>query len=185
LIRQAERAAGVTPTQAWANLYGPAHHAQGIPLPAGTTVLAVDPDGVTCGATVMGQEGQYGLLACYGDDPDTPEDEGARPGDTIRLLVGEQVLGTGTWSAHGERQWVPLGKAELRRFYLPVMPQKASTGQNLAEEGMTPEVTPRWRLWLPVMIQKTHTGQNPAEGGMTPEATSRWRLWLLVMRRTR
>jgi hypothetical protein len=109
------------------------------------------------------------------------------------LLVGDQVLpvlavrpgGTGTWSAFGERQRVPLGKAELRQLYLPMMIQKAVTGQSPAEGGMTPEATPRWRLWLPVMIQKAVTGQNQAEGGITPEATPRWWLWLPLIGGTR
>ena len=81
----------------------------------GTTVKAIDPDGVVCGATVIHTEGQYGLLACYGNDPTTAEDEGAQAGDVIRLVVDGQTLGTGTWTAHGGRQWVPLGPAELWR----------------------------------------------------------------------
>ncbi|MCZ7570263.1 MAG: C25 family cysteine peptidase [Ardenticatenaceae bacterium] len=111
----------VTPTPTWVNFYGLAHLPDGTPLAIATTVLAVDPDGVTCGATAVTTEGQYGLLACYGDDPDTPEDEGARPGDTIRLVVDGQVLGTGMWTAHGERQWAPLGAVELHRLWLPLL----------------------------------------------------------------
>ena len=112
-IRQAEREAGVTPTHTWVNFYGAAYLPDGTPLPVGTTVLAMDPDGVVCGATVIAHEGQYGLLACYGDDPTTPEDEGAPPGDTIQFVADDQVLGMGTWTAHGDRQWRPLGKVEV------------------------------------------------------------------------
>ena len=79
-------------------------------MSVGTMVLALDPKGAVCGATVVATEGQYGLLACYGDDPTTSEDEGARPGDTIQLVVDGEVLATGTWTAHGDRQWRPLGK---------------------------------------------------------------------------
>ncbi|MBC8265086.1 MAG: hypothetical protein H8E47_13310, partial [Anaerolineales bacterium] len=114
-LRQAERAAGVTATQAWVNFYGSA------PLPAGTTVLAVDPNGAVCGATVVTTEGQYGLLACYGDDPTTLEDEGAQAGDVIQLVVDGQMLGKGTWTAHGDRQWRPLGKVDLWQLYLPLI----------------------------------------------------------------
>ncbi len=119
-IRQVERSAGVTPTNTWVNFYGTVHGEDGVPLPVGTTVQALDPDGVVCGATVITTEGQYGLLACYGDDPTTPEDEGAHPGDIIQLVVDVQVLGTGTWTAHGDRQWRPLGKADLWQVYLPL-----------------------------------------------------------------
>jgi len=86
-----------------------------------TTVLALDPDGVVCGATVITTEGQYGLLACYGDDPTTPEDEGAQPGDTIQLVVDGQVLGGGTWTERGDLLWRPLGKADLWQLYLPMI----------------------------------------------------------------
>jgi len=84
-------------------------------------VLALDPDGVVCGATVVTHEGQYGLLACYGDDPTTPEDEGAQPGDTIQLVAEGQVLAIGTWTEHGDRQWTPLGKVEVWQVYLPLI----------------------------------------------------------------
>jgi hypothetical protein len=114
----------VPPTSTWVNFYGPAHLPDGTLLPVGTTVLAVDPDGVVCGVTVVTTEGRYGLLACYGDDLTTPEDEGARPGDIIQLVVDNQVLGMGTWTAHGERQWRPLGAVEVRRVYLPLISKR-------------------------------------------------------------
>jgi len=114
-IREAERAASVMPTNTWVNFYGPAS------LPVGTVVQAMDPDGVVCGATVITREGQYGLLACYGDDPATPGDEGARLGDTIQLVVDGQVLGVGTCSEHGDRQWRPLGQVEVWSVYLPLI----------------------------------------------------------------
>jgi hypothetical protein len=111
----------VPPTSTWVNFYGTAHLPDGTPLPVGTEVLALDPDGTVCGATVVTAEGQYGLLACYGDDPTTPEDEGARPGDIIQLVVDDQILGMGTWTAHGERQWRPLGEVDLWQLYLPLI----------------------------------------------------------------
>ena len=111
----------MTPTHTWANFYGLAHWRDGTLLPVGTTVLALDPDGVVCGATVVTREGQYGLLACYGDDSTTPEDEGAQPGDTIRLVVDGQVLAMGTWTAYGDRQWRPLGRVDLWQLYLPLI----------------------------------------------------------------
>jgi hypothetical protein len=52
----------VTPTHTWVKFYGSGH------LPVETVVQAIDPDGVLCGVTVVTQERQYGLLACYGDD---------------------------------------------------------------------------------------------------------------------
>ena len=111
----------MTPTHTWVNFYGSAYLPDGTPLPVETTVRALDPDGVVCGATVIHTARQYGLLACYGDDPTTSEDEGAQPGDTIQLVVDGQVLGVGTWTARGDRQWRPLGKADLWQVYLPLI----------------------------------------------------------------
>jgi len=70
---------------------------------------------------VVHAAGKYGLLACYGDDPTTAEDEGARPGAMIRLVVDGQTLATGVWTAHGDRQWVPLGVVRLWEVRLPVV----------------------------------------------------------------
>ena len=108
--RYAEWLASVQPTYEWANFYGPVSLPDGTPIPTGTVILAVDPQGAICGATAVRQPGQFGLLACYGDDPDTVADEGALPGDTIRLFVSTdsmnpdgEFIGEGVWLAHGSR----------------------------------------------------------------------------------
>ena len=123
-IRQAERMAGVTPTHTWVNFYGRAYLEDGTPLPAGATVQALDADGVACGAAVVTEAGRYGLLACYGDDPTTPEDEGASPGDVLTFTINGQpatVSGEAVWTTHGDLQWVPLGSAPLWQVWLPVV----------------------------------------------------------------
>lgn len=103
------------------NFYGPTT------LPVGATIYATDASGVTCGATVVARAGQDGLLACYGDDPRTPLDEGAAPGETVRLLANRQALGAGVWSGFGERRWLPLGDVPLQRWFLPLMQANADT----------------------------------------------------------
>jgi hypothetical protein len=76
------------------DLLGPAMDPDGQPLPEGTVVLALDPQGTVCGATVVTVEGQFGLMACYGDDPTTLEDEEAVPGDVIHFQAhGVEALG--------------------------------------------------------------------------------------------
>ena len=135
-IRRAEWEAGVQPTYEWMNFYGKLALPDGTGVPTGTTVLAVDPQGVICGSTATWEVGQYGLLGCYRDDPDTAADEGAVPGDTIRLVVaegsppqpGSWVIGEGTWTAHGARQQVPGGPSlELpHRSYLPLLLRESS-----------------------------------------------------------
>ena len=122
-IRHVESGARVHSTPTWVNFYGPAHREDGTPLPVGTAVLALDPDGVACGATMVTTEGYYGLLPCYGDDSTTPEDEGAQAGDIIQLVVDGVVLGEGTWTAHGERQLVALGGLgpSASTLYMPLI----------------------------------------------------------------
>jgi hypothetical protein len=120
--------AEVTATNVWVNVYGPARDGEGAPLAVGTEVLALDPDGVVCGAGRVVVEGRYGLLPCYGDDPSTPEDEGAEPGDAIRLVVDGKPLATGVWTVHGERQRVALGTGgpEPYPIYLPLVVRAGS-----------------------------------------------------------
>ncbi len=140
LIRQAEQGAGVRPTYEWKNFFGEVALPDGSPVPTGTVVLAQDPQGVVCGATVVVDPGRYGLLACYRDDPFTAGDEGAVPGDTIRLVVSTdgihsdgQEIGAGIWTAHGDRQPVPS-----QPVYMP-----------LVLIGVAPEHD----IWLPLVLQ--------------------------------
>jgi subtilisin-like proprotein convertase family protein len=180
-IRQAERAAGVQPMSAWVDFYGPAVgsgvellNQQGAALPVGAVVKAVDPQGVVCGATVVTTAGQYGLLACYGDDPDTPADEGAVVGDRIRLMVGGEVLGIGYWAGRGERQWVALGKVNLWRTYLPNLEQGAGPA---TPESQPPAERPSLRYWLPLIGPGAGVGEGEP-GEAAPEGWPSPRLWL-------
>ena len=152
------------------NFYGPANLADGSPLPEGATVLAVDPNGAVCGAAVVASEGQYGLLACYSDDPDSPEDEGAVAGDMIRLLVDGLVQGSGMWLAHGERRWAPLGEVELQRLYLPLMGQ----GVDMADgpPGKAPEAPLPWQMYMPAIEHQSHPAVDQRDQpGIPPTMT--------------
>jgi hypothetical protein len=176
-IRQVEADAGIRPTNAWVDFYGPAVgsgvqllNQQGAALPVGAVVKAVDPQGVVCGATVVTTEGQYGLLACYGDDPDTPADEGAVVGDRVRLMVGGEVLGIGYWVGRGERQWVALGKINLWRQFFPAVGQGATDVP--AAEQPAPESQPPMKQWLPFVggarSETGASGKDTGAGGSQP-----------------
>ena len=134
-LRTTEAANEVLPTSTWMNYYGPANLSDGKSLPSGVVLLAVDPQGTVCGAVPYTRGGWYGLLACYGDDPTTPIDEGALAGDAIEvraIIDGQvQVIGTGLWTAHGDRQQVPGGEPP------PVEP---------------PTEPPTMRTWLPLIL---------------------------------
>ncbi len=59
----------------------------GQPVPVGAVIAAFDPQGVQCGEFTVVAEGKYGLMACYRDDPATPEDEGPQPGEPISFKI--------------------------------------------------------------------------------------------------
>jgi len=56
-------------------------------VPVGTVIAAFDPQGVKCGEFTVVTAGKYGLMPCYRDDPDTPEDEGPLPGEPISFKI--------------------------------------------------------------------------------------------------
>ena len=108
VIRDAEQAAGVRPTYAWANLYGQANLPDGSPAPISTTLTALA-NGLPCGATLVTEPGRFGLLACYGDDETTEAVDGARPGDAITLLLDGAPVSLQPLSFNGLP--VPAGQA--------------------------------------------------------------------------
>jgi hypothetical protein len=94
------------PTPTWINLYGMESLLDGKLLPPGTIIEAFDPQGILCGQVVVDRLGQYGLMPVYGDDPSTPQDEGALPGDIIELRVNSVPAITSptgiVWSSLGD-----------------------------------------------------------------------------------
>lgn len=94
-----------TPTPEWVNFYGRNSQLNGQLIPIGSIVQAFDSDNVLCGQVSVTTSGEYGLLACYRDDPTTITDEGAEPGDVIRFLIDGYPASTAniiTWTAHGD-----------------------------------------------------------------------------------
>ena len=79
--------AQITPTPTWVNFYGGNSQIDGAPVPVGASVQVFDASGVLCGAFTVRSAGMYGFLACYMDDPNTPADEGARPGESVNFVV--------------------------------------------------------------------------------------------------
>jgi hypothetical protein len=95
------------------NFYSPDSVWNDRPLPVGSVVRAYDPQGVLSGEFVVSRAGRYGLMPVYADDPTTPEDEGALPGDVLRFTVDGETASTAPavvrWTAMGELQRVDLG----------------------------------------------------------------------------
>ncbi len=117
----ATAAVDFTPTPLWADYYGE------VDLPIGKVIEAYDADGVLCGRTTLRATQQYGFLHVYGDDANTPEDEGALPGDHITFMCDGEIIGSTSvrhgWSPGQDPQHVPLGafsSAEETKDGLPI-----------------------------------------------------------------
>ena len=74
-------------TNTWVDFYCGTNTFKGYPIPVGSVVEAFDPDGVKCGEFTVSTAGEYGFLHVYGDDDFAAGDQGAQPGDVIRLYV--------------------------------------------------------------------------------------------------
>lgn len=77
---------------------------EGFPIQPGDVIYATDPQGVICGITYVEADsaGTY-LIHVLGDDPKTPEDEGAVFGDSITLWLNCEcpVVAPDTWVNFG------------------------------------------------------------------------------------
>jgi len=107
LPSRAEEQAEPIPSYKYIMVYGTGE------LAAGDVVEFFDPEGTLCGRSVVEEEGGYGLMAVYGDDPMTPDiDEGAREGDCLTIRVnGQEVYPVGgppVWEREGETRRIDL-----------------------------------------------------------------------------
>ncbi|NIO27668.1 MAG: choice-of-anchor D domain-containing protein [Candidatus Latescibacteria bacterium] len=81
----------ITPTTEWISVWGDSVLWAGSLVEAGTVIQAMDEDSVVCGECTVLVDGQFGLMPVYRDDPFTPEDEGANPGEKVRLLFDDEM----------------------------------------------------------------------------------------------
>lgn len=110
------RAARATPW--WVDFWGLQTTLGDQPVPVGAVVRAYDPTGVLAGAFTVTTPGWYGLMPVYGDDPRSPEDEGARSGDAISFSInGLPAIPVGpetaVWTGSGTRRQVDLRGCSL------------------------------------------------------------------------
>jgi len=107
----------VTPTLEWVNFYCNENLYMGAPLPVGSVIDAFDPDGHHCGSWFVSEAGRYGFMPVYRDDPYTFDvDEGAEPGDNIRLYVnGVQAYTPDPteWTENGDALQVCLDVGDI------------------------------------------------------------------------
>jgi len=86
---------------------------QGKPLKEGDLVTAFDPRGILCGRFLVRQEGRYGYMAVYGDEPSTEVDEGAEVNDAITFFINGYRAGVAgntpvLWTENNQRKEVDV-----------------------------------------------------------------------------
>ena len=129
-----------TLTDTWYNVYGDAS-VDGAPVAAGDEVAAFDPDGVCCGVSRVTMAGRYGFMCVYGNDPDTPEDEGAEAGDAITFRIWRNTEGRVYVASESLSSWEDKGQTRVDLTADGALPVELSTFVALSGED---EIILRW-----------------------------------------
>ena len=96
----------VIPTTEWVNIYCGEPTLNGEPLQPGDIISAYDPDGILCGMAEVKEDGSYGFMPIYRDDPNSEVDEGPEPGDLISIQINfDDVYANPPiiWGTNGDR----------------------------------------------------------------------------------
>ena len=122
--------AGVAATNQWMDVYSLRSTINGQPIPMGATVSVYDVRGRKVGETIVTHSGWIGVLAVYGDDPTTPDIEGARVGEALSFRVNSQTATTlgpdvPVWTGDGQLRQIDLSATEAQnRLWLPFVNSK-------------------------------------------------------------
>jgi hypothetical protein len=99
----AENTPAIMPTTEWISVWGDSVEWAGDPVDSGIVITAMDEDSIVCGTFSVTESGRFGLLAVYRDDPYTLEDEGADPGEIVRLYFNDVPHSKYfTWTENGD-----------------------------------------------------------------------------------
>jgi len=94
----------ISPSRTWMNLYSHELTLDGNILPAGTEIEAVDASGQVVGYGLVREDGLFGFMPVYGDDPATSAKEGPARGEEFRLVVnGVETAEAFLWDGQGTR----------------------------------------------------------------------------------
>lgn len=152
----------ITPTNEWVGFYGFNSTLNGLALPVGSVVRALNPRGVLAGEYIVEHVGWYGVMAVYRDDPNTTADEGLRPGEGINFTVnGWPATAHGpdeaTWDMNGALKHVELNAAVPTPTFTPT---RTPTITPTPTKTLTPTQTPTKTPTLTNTPTKTSTVTN-------------------------
>ncbi len=71
----------------WTNVFSSNLTLDGIPVPKGAEILAVASDNRVVGSGTIGENGRFGFMPVYGDDPATPDIDGLQNDETFSLVI--------------------------------------------------------------------------------------------------
>ncbi|MBD3333778.1 T9SS type A sorting domain-containing protein [candidate division GN15 bacterium] len=123
-VAKAADAPGVTKTTRWVDLYSEGLQLDNETVEAGAVVTAHTTDGQKVGHFVMDDNGQFGFMPVYADEPSTVETDGVRAGGEFYLAInGVKTKETFTFTGSGEKVEVfsltsaETGPAEVPNSY--------------------------------------------------------------------
>lgn len=92
------------PTTSWINVYSRNLRVDGNRIKAGATISAHSFSGQVVGSFRMSEDGRFGFMPVYADDPTTDAADGVIPNETFRISVdGVQTNEQFTWTQTGDR----------------------------------------------------------------------------------
>ncbi|PKK84736.1 MAG: hypothetical protein CVT49_00865 [candidate division Zixibacteria bacterium HGW-Zixibacteria-1] len=118
----------VMASRQWINIYSRELILDGRAVPTGSEIEVVAADGRVVGAGLVGENGRFGFVPVYGDDPLTTDREGLRSNEEFSLLIdGVGTNETFIWTTMGDK--VEIG-AVTAKTEDNLLPNDFSLGQN-------------------------------------------------------
>lgn len=104
------------PSDRWITLSCDDNYLDDNPLPVGSVVEAWDQMGTLCGQYFVSTAGAYGPMLVFGDNPGTPGDEGADPGEELVMTINAlpaSAWPTPIWTFNGDSYEVCLNSVPV------------------------------------------------------------------------
>jgi hypothetical protein len=119
----------VVPSRQWINLYGRNLILDGKTVPSGATITAHAFDGTKIGSFTLNQDGLFGFMAVYADDPATSENEGVKSGERFYLAIdGHATNESFVWTQTGDK--IEVESLTAKAGSDQVLPDSYSLNQN-------------------------------------------------------